>query len=150
MVGDSHHALLAHPTATRPKMFTRTVMSSVEISQRTQKVWDRFYDCPHLARSACTHPPRSRGVQFLSNSTARCTPAPASTTDSARRKSRRPGPLDGEAVPQALPAKPCPNSNPRMGTSLSSPTSAVPLLGRQNERSPFTSSPKTKPQTPSF
>ena len=43
------------PTAIRPKMFTpHPTMSSDEIRERTQKVWDRFYEWgPVWKRSAC-------------------------------------------------------------------------------------------------
>ena len=53
------------PTEIRPKMFTpHPSMSSDEIRERTQKVWDRFYNWPAIwERSACT--PNARGTSSL-------------------------------------------------------------------------------------
>ena len=54
------------PSAIRPKMFTpHPSMSSPEISDRTQRVWDRFYDWSAVwKRSACTPTaPRSPGFR---------------------------------------------------------------------------------------
>jgi hypothetical protein len=53
------------PTATRPKMFTpHPSMSSSEISERTQRVWDRFYNLSAIwQRSACVpNPSRTSGL----------------------------------------------------------------------------------------
>jgi len=77
------------PTAIRPKMFTpHPSMSSVEISQRTQKVWDRFYDWRSIwLRSACTPNLRSRvAFMFLSKLYRQMYAGTGISTDSARRK----------------------------------------------------------------
>jgi radical SAM superfamily enzyme YgiQ (UPF0313 family) len=77
------------PTAIRPKMFTpHPTMSSSEISQRTQKVWDRFYDWPSIwQRSACTPTLRARvAFMFLSKLYRQMYAGTGISTDSARRK----------------------------------------------------------------
>ncbi|HEV2646482.1 MAG TPA: radical SAM protein [Acidobacteriaceae bacterium] len=77
------------PTAIRPKMFTpHPSMSSSEISQRTQKVWDRFYDLPSIwQRSACTPNLRARvAFMFLSKLYRQMYAGTGISTDSARRK----------------------------------------------------------------
>jgi radical SAM superfamily enzyme YgiQ (UPF0313 family) len=77
------------PTAIRPKMFTpHPSMSSSEISQRTQKVWDRFYDWPSIwQRSACTPTLRARvAFMFLSKLYRQMYAGTGISTDSARRK----------------------------------------------------------------
>ena len=50
------------PSSIRPKMFApHPLMSSAEISTRTQAVWDRFYSLPAIwKRSSCTPTVRSR------------------------------------------------------------------------------------------
>src|ERR1700681_4390477 len=77
------------PTAIRPKMFTpHPSMSSTEISQRTQKVWDRFYDWTSIwQRSACTPTLRARvAFMFLSKLYRQMYAGTGISTDSARRK----------------------------------------------------------------
>jgi radical SAM superfamily enzyme YgiQ (UPF0313 family) len=77
------------PTAIRPKMFTpHPSMSSAEISQRTQKVWDRFYDWQSIwQRSACTPTLRARvAFMFLSKLYRQMYAGTGISTDSARRK----------------------------------------------------------------
>jgi radical SAM superfamily enzyme YgiQ (UPF0313 family) len=77
------------PTATRPKMFTpHPSMSSDEIRERTQKVWDRFYDWRSIwQRSACTPNLRSRlAFVFLSKLYRQMYAGTGISTDSARRK----------------------------------------------------------------
>ena len=77
------------PTATRPKMFTpHPSMSSDEIRERTQKVWDRFYDWRSIwQRSACTPNLRSRvAFMFLSKLYRQMYAGTGISTDSARRK----------------------------------------------------------------
>ena len=77
------------PTAIRPKMFTpHPSMSSSEISERTQKVWDRFYDWPAIwKRSACTPTLRARvAFMFLSNLYRLMFAGTGISTDSARLK----------------------------------------------------------------
>ena len=77
------------PTETRPKMFTpHPSMSSGEISERTQKVWDRFYDWSAVwKRSACTPTLRARvAFVFLSKLYRQMYAGTGISTDSARRK----------------------------------------------------------------
>ena len=77
------------PTAIRPKMFTpHPSMSSGEISERTQKVWDRFYDWSAIwQRSACTPTLRARvAFMFLSKLYRQMYAGTGISTDSARRK----------------------------------------------------------------
>ena len=77
------------PTAIRPKMFTpHPSMSSTEISARTQKVWDRFYETKDIwRRSACTPTLRARAAFFLLSKLYRQMYAGTGiSTDSARRK----------------------------------------------------------------
>ena len=54
------------PTEVRPKMFTpHPTMSSDEIRERTQKVWDTFYNWGAIwKRSACT-PNFKSGIAFM-------------------------------------------------------------------------------------
>jgi radical SAM superfamily enzyme YgiQ (UPF0313 family) len=77
------------PTATRPKMFTpHPTMSSDEIRQRTQRVWDRFYNWSAIwQRSSCTPNLRSRiAFIFLSKLYRQMYAGTGISTDSARRK----------------------------------------------------------------
>lgn len=77
------------PTAVRPKMFTpHPVMSSDEIRERTQRVWDRFYTLSAVwKRSSCTPTLRAR-VSFvlLSKLYRQMYAGTGISTDSARRK----------------------------------------------------------------
>ena len=77
------------PTEIRPKMFTpHPTMSSDEIRERTQKVWDRFYAWrPVWKRSACTPNLRARiAFVFLSKLYRQMYAGTGISTDSARRK----------------------------------------------------------------
>jgi radical SAM superfamily enzyme YgiQ (UPF0313 family) len=77
------------PTAIRPKMFTpHPSMSSSEISERTQRVWDRFYDWASVwKRSACTPTLRARlAFMLLSKLYRQMYAGTGISTDSARRK----------------------------------------------------------------
>jgi hypothetical protein len=77
------------PPEVRPKMFTpHPTMSSDEIRERTQKVWDRFYDWPSIwQRSACTPNLKSRiAFMFLSKLYRQMYAGTGISTDSARRK----------------------------------------------------------------
>jgi radical SAM superfamily enzyme YgiQ (UPF0313 family) len=77
------------PPAVRPKMFTpHPSMPPDEIRARTQKVWDRFYDCRSIwARSACTPNLRARlAFIFLSKLYRQMYAGTGISTDSARRK----------------------------------------------------------------
>src|ERR1700759_812409 len=77
------------PIEVRPKMFTpHPSMSSDEIRERTQRVWDRFYTFPAIwERSACTPTLRARlGFIFLSKLYRQMYAGTGISTDSARRK----------------------------------------------------------------
>jgi radical SAM superfamily enzyme YgiQ (UPF0313 family) len=80
------------PTAIRPKMFTpHPSMTSREISDRTQAVWDRFYEFSAIwKRSACTPTLRARlGFVLLSKLYRQMYAGTGISTDSARRKKAR-------------------------------------------------------------
>jgi radical SAM superfamily enzyme YgiQ (UPF0313 family) len=77
------------PTEVRPKMFTpHPTMSSDEIRERTQKVWDTFYTWGAIwKRSACTPNLKSRiAFMFLSKLYRQMYAGTGISTDSARRK----------------------------------------------------------------
>ena len=77
------------PTRIRPKMFTpHPTMSSEEIKERTQGVWDRFYDWSSVwKRSACTPTLRARvAFVLLSKLYRQMYAGTGISTDSARRK----------------------------------------------------------------
>lgn len=77
------------PSSIRPKMFTpHPLMSSDEIRERTQGVWDRFYTFGSIwKRSACTPNLRARlGFIFLSRLYRQMYASTGISTDSARRK----------------------------------------------------------------
>lgn len=77
------------PAEIRPKMFTpHPSMSSEEIRERTQKVWDRFYNWSSIwQRSACTPNLRARiAFVFLSKLYRQMYAGTGISTDSARRK----------------------------------------------------------------
>jgi hypothetical protein len=77
------------PIAVRPKMFTpHPTMSSDEIRERTQKVWDKFYNWGAIwTRSACCPTITSRiAFMFLSKLYRQMYAGTGISTDSARRK----------------------------------------------------------------
>ena len=77
------------PTTIRPKMFTpHPSMSSEEIKDRTQGVWDRFYEWgPVWRRSACVPNLRARvAFVLLSKLYRQMYAGTGISTDSARRK----------------------------------------------------------------
>jgi radical SAM superfamily enzyme YgiQ (UPF0313 family) len=77
------------PAATRPKMFMpHALMSSQEISNRAQGVWDRFYSLSSIwKRSDCAPTLRSRvAFVFLSKLYRKMYAGTGISTDSARRK----------------------------------------------------------------
>ena len=77
------------PIEVRPKMFTpHPSMSSDEIRERTQRVWDRFYNWSAIwRRSSCTPNLRSRiAFIFLSKLYRQMYAGTGISTDSARRK----------------------------------------------------------------
>ena len=82
------------PAATRPKMFMpHPLMSSQEISNRTQGVWDRFYSFPLVwKRSGIAPTLRSRiAFCFLSKLYRKMYAGTGISTDSARRKKANSG-----------------------------------------------------------
>jgi hypothetical protein len=82
------------PARTRPKMFMpHPLMSSAEISTRTQGVWDRFYSFSSIwKRSDCTPTVRSRiAFVFLSKLYRKMYAGTGISTDSARRKKANSG-----------------------------------------------------------
>jgi radical SAM superfamily enzyme YgiQ (UPF0313 family) len=82
------------PAAVRPKMFMpHPLMSSQEISNRTQGVWDRFYSLPSIwKRSAIAPTLRSRvAFCFLSKLYRKMYAGTGISTDSARRKKANSG-----------------------------------------------------------
>jgi predicted small secreted protein len=82
------------PSAIRPKMFTpHPTMSSDEIRERTQKVWDRFYNWRSIwKRSACCPNITSRiAFAFLSKLYRQMYAGTGISTDSARRKKSKAG-----------------------------------------------------------
>ena len=83
-------------------------MSSDEIGERTQKVWDRFYNWQCDLAALCLHPNATARVAFvfLSKLYRQMYAGTGISTDSARRKKVQDvGALDGEAVPQAVSGK---------------------------------------------
>ncbi|MGO9435977.1 MAG: B12-binding domain-containing radical SAM protein [Terracidiphilus sp.] len=77
------------PAENRPKMYTpHPTMSSDEIRERTQKVWDKFYEwAPIWKRSACCPNITSRiAFIFLSKLYRQMYANTGISTDSARRK----------------------------------------------------------------
>jgi hypothetical protein len=111
------------PTEVRPKMFTpHPSMSSDEIRERTQKVWDRFYNWSAIwQRSACVpNLRRKHGFIVMLSKLYRQMYAGTGISTTARGgRSRRLGALDGEADASRLfQAKPMPE--------LQSPVWALP------------------------
>jgi radical SAM superfamily enzyme YgiQ (UPF0313 family) len=82
------------PSEHRPKMFTpHPTMSSDEIRERTQKVWDKFYHWTAIwKRSSCTPNLRARiAFFFLSVLYRQMYAGQGISTDSARRKKSKAG-----------------------------------------------------------
>jgi radical SAM superfamily enzyme YgiQ (UPF0313 family) len=76
------------PHHQRPKMFMpHPTMSSEELRQRTQRVWDKFYSLPHIwARSRCTPNLRARfAFLFVSKLYRQMYANTGISTDSSRR-----------------------------------------------------------------
>jgi radical SAM superfamily enzyme YgiQ (UPF0313 family) len=82
------------PPSSRPKMFTpHPLMSSEELRNRTQGVWDHFYSLPAIwKRSSCTPNLRARLAFIFSSKLYRRMYADTGiSTDSARRKKAKTG-----------------------------------------------------------
>jgi radical SAM superfamily enzyme YgiQ (UPF0313 family) len=132
------------PTATRPKMFTpHPSMSSGEISERTQKVWDRFYDWPSIwQRSSCVPSLRGRvAFLFLSKLYRQMYAGTGISTDSARRKkSKTWARWTAKQCRKLFAAQPMPElQSPAWELAFSSANLRRPaFLGPQEDPSPFT------------
>ncbi|HEY3625343.1 MAG TPA: radical SAM protein [Terracidiphilus sp.] len=132
------------PTEVRPKMFTpHPTMSSDEIRERTQKVWDRFYRWPAIwERSACCPNLTSRmAFVFLSKLYRQMYAGTGISSDSARRKkSKKWARWTARQCKKLFKAKPMPE--------LKSPAREIPfpamlrpaMMGSEgeSERGPFT------------
>ena len=133
------------PTEVRPKMFTpHPSMSSAEISERTQKVWDRFYDWHSIwSRSACTPTLRARvAFMFLSKLYRQMYAGTGISTDSARRKkSKTWARWTAKQCRKLFVAKPMPElPSPLWGLGYKpnvSPRTAPAEGARSNPRGPF-------------
>ena len=129
------------PTEVRPKMFTpHPSMSSQEISERTQKVWDRFYKWSSIwQRSACAPRLRSRiAFVFLSKLYRQMYAGTGISTDSARRKkSRRWARWTAKQCRKLFQAKPMPElSSPVWEAGIASPRPVHPGLPRSERAHP--------------
>ncbi len=132
------------PTEVRPKMFTpHPSMSSDEIRERTQKVWDRFYNWSAIwQRSACTPNLRARvAFMFLSKLYRQMYAGTGISTDSARRKkSKIWARWTARQCRKLFQAKPMPElQSPSWELALASPLLRRPaFLGNQQEEAgPF-------------
>jgi hypothetical protein len=123
------------PTDVRPKMFTpHPTMSSDEIRERTQKVWDRFYAWGSVwERSACCPNFTSRiAFCFLSKLYRQMYAGTGISTDSARRKkSKKWARILAAQTKRLFQAKPMPDlQGPQWEIALPKlPASAFPILG---------------------
>jgi len=119
------------PAEVRPKMFTpHPAMTSREIGERTQKVWDRFYDWGSIwQRSACAPRLRSRiAFVFLSKLYRQMYAGTGISTDSARRKkSKAWARYTAKYCKKLFRAKPMPElQSPAWGHALGSPVPEHP------------------------
>jgi radical SAM superfamily enzyme YgiQ (UPF0313 family) len=133
------------PTDVRPKMFTpHPSMSSDEIRERTQKVWDRFYNWRAIwQRSACTPTLRARiAFMFLSKLYRQMYAGTGISTDSARKKkSKTWARWTARQCRKLFQAKPMPElQSPVWELAFASPLlhrHALLRMGHQNETGPF-------------
>ncbi len=131
------------PTAVRPKMFTpHPSMSSDEIKERTQRVWDRFYDWRSIwQRSACTPNLRSRvAFMFLSKLYRQMYAGTGISTDSARRKkAKRWARWTASQCRKLFQSKPMPElQSPAWELAFAAPLRRPSFLGTSHEKSgPF-------------
>jgi radical SAM superfamily enzyme YgiQ (UPF0313 family) len=107
------------PSEVRPKMFTpHPSMSSAEIAERTQKVWDRFYNWSAVwQRSACAPRLQSRiAFVFLSKLYRQMYAGTGISADSARRrKSKRWARWTARQCRKLFQAKPMPQLQSPVG-----------------------------------
>lgn len=125
------------PSAIRPKMFTpHPTMSSDEIRERTQKVWDRFYNWSAIwERSACTPTIRARlGFIFLSKLYRQMYAGTGISTDSARRKkSKRWARWTARQCKKLFQAKPMPElQSPAWENAFGSPVRRPAFLSAED------------------
>jgi radical SAM superfamily enzyme YgiQ (UPF0313 family) len=135
------------PAEVRPKMFTpHPTMSSDEIRERTQRVWDRFYTWSAIwHRSVCTPTLRARlGFIFLSKLYRQMYAGTGISTDSARRKkSKQWARWTARLCRKLFQAKPMPDLQfPAWGLAGESRHSAR-WSENQRDRSPFMVIPKS-------
>jgi radical SAM superfamily enzyme YgiQ (UPF0313 family) len=139
------------PTEVRPKMFTpHPSMSSDEIRERTQKVWDRFYNWSAIwQRSACTPTLRARlAFIFLSKLYRQMYAGTGISTDSARRKkSKKWARWTASQCRKIFQATPMPElQSPAWEVAFASPGQLRPaFLGNdpQNRPKPFVVIPRS-------
>jgi radical SAM superfamily enzyme YgiQ (UPF0313 family) len=135
------------PAEVRPKMFTpHPTMSSDEIRERTQRVWDQFYTWSAIwHRSVCTPTLRARlGFIFLSKLYRQMYAGTGISTDSARRKkSKQWARWTARLCRKLFQAKPMPDLQfPAWGLAGESRHSAR-WSENQRDRSPFMVIPKS-------
>jgi radical SAM superfamily enzyme YgiQ (UPF0313 family) len=138
------------PIEVRPKMFTpHPSMSSDEIRERTQKVWDRFYNWTAIwQRSACTPTLRARvAFMFLSKLYRQMYAGTGISTDSARKqKSKAWARWTASQCRKLFQAKPMPElQSPRWELAFASQPLQAPAFLRnlhRKEESPFIVIPK--------
>jgi radical SAM superfamily enzyme YgiQ (UPF0313 family) len=136
------------PTEVRPKMFTpHPSMSSGEISDRTQKVWDRFYDWGAVwQRSACVPNLKARiAFVLLSKLYRQMYAGTGISTDSARRKkSKTAARWMARQTRKFFQAKPMPElESPVWELALASPTLRQSFMPAVQQTSPLVVLPKS-------
>ena len=128
------------PSSIRPKMFTpHPLMSAGEISDRTQGVWDRFYNWDSIwKRSSCTPTLRSRlGFIFLSKLYRQMYAGTGISTDSARRKKAKLwARFTARQCRKLFQAKPMPELQSPAVPAVSV-TPPLGMIGMQQANSPF-------------
>jgi radical SAM superfamily enzyme YgiQ (UPF0313 family) len=142
------------PQQTRPKMFTpHPSMSSDEIRERTQKVWDRFYNWGAIwQRSACTPTLRARiAFIFLSKLYRQMYAGTGISTDSARRKkSKTWARWTARHCRKLFQAKPMPElQSPEWESTFAAASSSAAFLRNEHhpETGPFVIISKTNIET---
>lgn len=135
------------PTETRPKMFTpHPSMSSGEISDRTQDVWDKFYTWKAVwQRSACTPNLKARvAFMFLSKLYRQMYAGTGISTDSARRKkSKVMARFMAKQTKRLFQAKPMPGlKSPEWGLGFTSAARRKPVVVQAEPATPFVVLPR--------
>ena len=140
------------PPEVRPKMFTpHSTMSSDEIRERTQKVWDRFYNWGAIwERSACTPNLRARiAFVFLSKLYRQMYAGTGISTDSVRRKkSKKWARWTSRQCKKLFQARPMPDLKSPVREPVLGPPALIrpPFLGSEGKTSAVLSSsfPRTE------